>query len=50
MEQWKQIHLGTMRVQVRSLALLSGLGIWHCHELWFRSQMRLISRVAVAMV
>ena len=23
---------------VRSLASLSGLGIWHCHELWCQSQ------------
>ena len=23
-----------MRMQVRSLASLSGLGIWHCCELW----------------
>ena len=23
-----------MRMWVRSLALLSGLEIWHCHELW----------------
>ena len=32
--QWNQILLGTMRLQVRSLASLSGLRIWHCHELW----------------
>ena len=25
-----------MRIQVRSLALLSGLRIWHCRELWCR--------------
>ena len=31
-----------------SLALLSGLGIWHCCELWCRSQMELRSHVAVA--
>ena len=31
--QWKQIRLVTMRFQVRCLALLSGLRIWHCHEL-----------------
>ena len=30
-----------MRTQVQSLALLSGLRIWHYHELWYRSQMRL---------
>jgi len=32
-----------MRVQFRSLALLNGLRIWHCHELWCRSQMWLRS-------
>ena len=36
------------RMQVRSLALLSGLRIRHCHELWCRSQMQLRSHVAVA--
>ena len=30
----KRIQLGTMRLQVRSLASLGGLGIWRCHELW----------------
>ena len=39
-----------MRLQVRSLALFSGLRIWHCHELWYKSQTRLGSRVAVAVV
>ena len=37
-----------MRTQVRSLALLSGLRIWHCCELWYRSQTQLRSGVAVA--
>ena len=37
-----------MRMWVRSLALLSGLGIWHCHEVWCRLQTRLESHVAVA--
>ena len=41
---------GTMRLQVPSLALLSGLRIWHCHELWCRLQMRLRFHVAVALV
>ena len=36
MAQQKQIQLGTMRLQVRSLASLSGLRIQHCHELWCR--------------
>ena len=48
--QQKQIQLGTMRLQVRSLALLSGLRIQHYHELWCRSQTWLGSRVAVAVV
>ena len=38
-----------MRLWVRSLALLSGLRIWCCHELWCRSQIRLGSLVAVAL-
>ena len=37
MVQRKRIRLGTMSLQVRSLALLSGLRIWHCCELWCRS-------------
>ena len=35
-------------MQVQSLALLSGLRIWRCRELWCRSQMRLGSGVAVS--
>ena len=46
--QWKQIRLGTMRLQVQSLASLSGLKIRHCRELWCRSKTRLRSGVAVA--
>ena len=42
--QQKQIQLGTMRLRVQSLASHSG----HCHELWYRSQVRLRSGVAVA--
>ena len=34
MVQWKRSRLGTMRLQVQSLATLSGLRIWHCCELW----------------
>ena len=34
--QWKWIQLGTMRLWVRSLASLSGSGIWHCCERWCR--------------
>ena len=46
----KQIQLGTMKLWYLSLALLSGLRIWHFRELWCRSQMRLGSRAAVALV
>jgi len=46
----KGIQLGTMRLQVQSLASLTELRIWHCHELWCRLQMQLRSRVAVAVV
>ena len=45
--QWKQTRLVSMRMRVQSLALLSGLGIWHCHELWYTSQMWLGSGMAV---
>ena len=48
MVQWKQIRLGTMRLRVRSLALLSGLRIQYCCELWCRLQMLLRSVVAVS--
>ena len=48
MAQWKKIQLGTMRLQVESLALLSGLRNRCCHELWYRLQMWLGSGVAVA--
>ena len=33
----KRIQLGTMRLRVRTMALLSGLRIRHCHELPCRS-------------
>ena len=39
-----------MRLRVPSLALLSGLRIQCCHELWCRLQMQLRSGVAVAVV
>ena len=32
---------------VWSLASFSGLKIWHCHELWYRSQTQLESGIAV---
>ena len=34
--QWKRIWLVSRRTQVRSLALLSGLRIWCCCDLWCR--------------
>ena len=37
-----------MRMQVQSLALLSGLRVWHCYELWCRSQTQLGSCIALA--
>ena len=46
----KRIQLGTMKLQVGSLASLSGLRIWWSHELWFRLQMRLGSYVAVVVL
>ena len=39
-----------MRLQIRSLASLSGLRIQHCHELLYSFQTQLRSRVAVAVV
>ena len=48
--QQKRIHPGTMKLQVQSPALLSGLGIQPCCELWCRLQMQLRSRVVVALV
>ena len=48
--QHYQARLVSMRTQVRSLALISGLRIRHCHELWCRSQMWLGSGVAMIVV
>ena len=45
--QQKRIRLGTMRLQVRSLALLSGLRIQHYCELWCRLKTGLGSGTAV---
>ena len=50
MAQWKRIQLGTMRLRLPSLALLSGLRIRCCCELWCRLQTWLGSRVAVPLV
>ena len=48
--QEKRIGQVSMRLQVQSLALLSGLRIWFCRELWGRSQTKLGSGFAVAVV
>ena len=39
-----------MKMHIRSLTWLSRLRIWHCPELWCRSQMWLGSHIAVAVV
>ena len=44
-----RIRLGTVRLWVQSLPLLSGLMIRPCRELWCGSQTRLGSHVAVAL-
>ena len=44
------IRLVSIRMQVWSLASLSGSGIWRCPELWCRSQTWLGSCVAVVVV
>ena len=46
--QWKGIQLGAMRLQVGSLASLSGLRILHCCELWCSLQMWLGFGIALA--
>ena len=46
----KWIWLVSMRTQIWSLALLSGLGFQRCCELWCRSKMGLRSHIAVAVV
>ena len=48
--QRKRIQLASMRMQVRSLILLSGLRIWCCSELWCRSKTWLGSCISVAVV
>ena len=47
--QWKQIQLGTIRLWVQSLALLSRLRTRHCCELWCRLQTWLRSHIAMAL-
>ena len=48
MAQWLTNPTRNHEVAGRSLALLSGLRIWRCHERRCRSQTRLGSLVAVA--
>ena len=48
--QQKQIWLESMRMWARSLASLSGSGIHHWHELWYRSKTQLGSYAAVAVM
>ena len=48
--QWLTNRLGSVRKQVQSLALLSGLRILRCGKLWYRVQMRLRSGIAVVVV
>ena len=48
MAQQKLICLVSVRIQVRSLAFLSGLKIWCGHELWCRWLLQLRSGIAVA--
>ena len=45
-----EMNLASMRTQVWSLALLSGLSIRHCRELWCRLQTWLRSGITVAVV
>ena len=47
--QRKWIQLGTVRLRVPSLASLSGLSIWRCHELRCRSQTQIRSGGSVAL-
>ena len=46
----KKIQLVSMTIQAQSLALLSELGIWHCHELWCSLKMQLGCPIAVVVV
>ena len=48
--QRKQIRLVSMRMSVRSMALLSGLRVQCCWKLWCRSQTQLGSCIALAVV
>ena len=46
--QWLTNPTGTMRLQVRSLALFSGLRIQRCRELWCRSQTRDANKIVLS--
>ena len=46
----KEPNIVSMRMQVQSLVLISGLRIWCCCKLWHRSQRWFRSSVAVAVV
>ena len=48
--QGKRIQLVSTRTHIQSPALLGGLGLCCCHELWCRSQMQLRIPVSVAVV
>ena len=48
MAQHVKPNIVSMRMQVQSLASLSGLRIQCCRKLWHRSHVRLRSSVAVA--
>ena len=50
MAQWLTNPTRNQEVEGSIPGLASGLRIWHCRELWCRSQTRLGSRVAVAVV
>ena len=44
----REKNLVSMRMRIQTLPSPSGLGIWHCCELWCRSQTWLRSCIAVA--
>ena len=54
-ENYRSPHCGSVVTKLTSIhedagsiPVLSGLKSWHCHELWYRLQMRLGFGVAVA--
>ena len=48
--QQVRTQLVSIRMQVQSMALFSGLRIWHCHKMWYKLQKWLRSGVALAVV